>query len=184
MELRIPAGALTKDEVLRVGVEAKEDGISNLYVLHDEFLPLVKWATLMLAPRMPVSRPEKCYIESSHGYVGADYADGWFSARIRDLGESYALAMDTVAPVVRWKTAFNGKKVSVLRCELTDSGSGVKSFKAYVDGRFVLFTSYRGVWTCRLKETPLRPEGKRRRLTVKVTDRCGNETVDEKEFIY
>ena len=37
MELRIPAGALTKDEVLRVGVEAKEDGISNLYVLHDEF---------------------------------------------------------------------------------------------------------------------------------------------------
>jgi len=53
-----------------------------------------------------------------------------------------------------------------------------------VDGRFVLFTSYRGVWTCRLKETPLRPEGKRRRLTVKVTDRCGNETVDEKEFIY
>ena len=92
--------------------------------------------------------------------------------------------MDTVVPVVRWKTAFNGKKVSVLRCELTDSGSGVKSFKAYVDGRFVLFTSYRGVWTCRLKETPLRPEGKRRRLTVKVTDRCGNETVDEKEFIY
>ena len=184
MELRIPAGALTKDEVLRVGVEAKEDGISNLYVLHDEFLPLVKRATLMLAPRTPVSRPEKCYIESSRGYVGGDYADGWFSARIRDLGESYALAMDTVAPVVRWKTAFNGKKVSVLRCELTDSGSGVKSFKAYVDGRFVLFTSYRGVWTCRLKETPLRPEGKRRRLTVKVTDRCGNETVDEKEFIY
>ena len=100
------------------------------------------------------------------------------------MGESYALAMDTVAPVVRWKTAFNGKKVSVLRCELTDNGSGVKSFKAYVDGRFVLFTSYRGVWTCRLKETPLRPEGKRRRLTVKATDRCGNETVDEKEFIY
>lgn len=80
MELRIPAGALTKDEVLRVGVEAKEDGISNLYVLHDEFLPLVKRATLMLAPRTPVSRPEKCYIESSRGYVGGDYADGWFSA--------------------------------------------------------------------------------------------------------
>ena len=59
MELRIPAGALTKDEVLRVGVEAKEDGISNLYVLHDEFLPLVKRATLMLAPRTPVSRREK-----------------------------------------------------------------------------------------------------------------------------
>ena len=91
-----------------------------------------------------MSRPEKCYIESSRGYVGGDYADGWFSAQIRDLGESYALAMDTVAPVVRWKTDFNGKKVSVLRCELMDSGSGVKSFKAYVDGRFVLFTSYRG----------------------------------------
>ncbi len=62
--------SVDKDEVLRVGVEAKEDGISNLYVLHDEFLPLVKRATLMLAPRTPVSRPEKCYIESSRGYVG------------------------------------------------------------------------------------------------------------------
>lgn len=50
MELRIPAGALTKDEVLRLRVEAKEDGISNLYVLHDEFVPLVKRATLMLSP--------------------------------------------------------------------------------------------------------------------------------------
>ena len=119
------------------------------------FLPLVKRATLMLAPRTPVS-VRRNVISSLPWICRGDYADGWFSARIRDLGESYALAMDTVAPVVRWKTAFNGKKVSVLRCELTDSGSGVKSFKAYVDGRFVLFTSYRGVWTCRLKETPLR----------------------------
>ncbi len=184
MELRIPSGALASDELIRPRVELRKDGVSNLYVLHDGFVPLVKQATLMLAPRTPVSRPEKCFIESSRGYAGGDYADGWFSARIRDLGESYALAADTVAPAVRWKTAFNGGKVGVLRCAAADGGSGVESFKAYVDGRFVLFASCRGVWTCRLKETPLRPEGKVRRLTVKVTDRCGNETVDEKEFIY
>ncbi len=184
MELRIPPGALADDEVIHPRVEAGESGLSNLYVLHDGFVPLLKQATLMLAPRIPVSRPEKCYIESSRGYVGGDYADGWFSARIRDLGESYALAEDTVPPKVLWKTVVDGRKMSVLRCALSDAGSGVESFKAYVDGHFVLFTSCRDILTCRLGDTPLHAEGKRRRLTVRVTDRCGNETVEEKEFVY
>ena len=109
MELRIPAGALTKDEVLRVGVEAKEDGISNLYVLHDEFVPLVKWATLMLAPRTPVSRPEKCYIESSRGYVGGDYADGWFSAGF-GIWESRMRWLWTP-----WRLWFVGRRLSMER---------------------------------------------------------------------
>ncbi len=184
MELRIPLGALTRDEVLRPRVETVQGGISNRYVLHDEYVPLVKYATLMLAPRESVVHPDKCYIESSRGYVGGNYVDGWYTVRIRELAESYALAMDTIAPQCRWLTAQNGKKVSVLRCAVTDKGSGVKTFKAYADGTFVLFTSHKGVWTCRLAETPLKPVGKRRRLLVKIADQCGNETVCEREFIY
>ena len=52
--------SIDKDEVLRLRVEAKEDGISNLYVLHDEFVPLVKRATLMLSPYACIPS-EKCY---------------------------------------------------------------------------------------------------------------------------
>lgn len=184
MELRIPTGALMKDDVLRVRIEAQEDGVSNRYTLHDDFFPLAKRATLMLAPREPVARPEQCYIESSRGYVGGTYADGWYSARIRDLGERYALAVDTVAPECKLLSSLKGKKVSRIRFSVSDKGSGIRSFKAYVDGQFVLFTADGGVRTCRLSDTPVRPNGKVRRLVVKVADRCGNETIEEYEFIY
>lgn len=184
MELRIPVGALVRDEIVNVRIEAQEEGISNRYTLHDDFLPLAKRATLMLAPRMPLEHPEKGYIESSRGYAGGEYQDGWYVARIRDLGESYALAVDTVAPRCKWLTAVDGRRLSVLRCSPSDEESGLKSFKAYVDGQFVLFTSYQGVWTCRLKDTPLKPEGRCRQLVVKLTDRCGNEKTETKEFIY
>lgn len=184
MELRIPKGALATDEVLGMQVEAQEDGISSRFVLHDEHTPLLRRATLLLKPRVPVDDSRKCYIESTRGYVGGEYRDGWYSARIRDLGEAYALAVDTVAPVCRLQTALKGKRAGVIRYAVSDKGSGVKRFRAYVDGAFVLFTSSRGVWTCRLKDTPLKAEHKKRRLTVKVEDRCGNETVDEQDFIY
>lgn len=184
MELRIPVGALTKDEVIRVRIEAKPDGVSNLYTLHDEFFPLAKRGTLMLALRDSVSCPEKYYIESSRGYVGGTYKGGWLSASIRDLGERYALAVDTVPPVCRFRSAAKSRRATVLKYEVADKGSGVKSFKAYADGQFILFTSERGLWTCRLADTPLQPENKVRRLVVRVTDRCGNVTVDERNFIY
>lgn len=184
MELRIPKGALATDEVLTMQVKSKEDGVSNLFVLHDEYTPLLRRATLWLKPRIPVDAPRKCYIESTRGYVGGVYKDGWYSAQIRDLGETYALAVDTVPPVCRLQTALNGRRASTIRYSVTDKGSGVESFKAYVDGVFVLFTSQRGVWTCKLKDTPLKPENKRRKLVVKVTDRCGNEVNDEQDFIY
>lgn len=183
MELRIPYGALAKDEVLRMRVTPREDALSALFELHDDYLPMLQRATLMLAPRRMPEDPGKCYIESSCGYVGGTYQDGWYSAEIRDLGERYALAVDTVPPVCRWQPAGKGGP-SVLRYAVTDSGSGVASVKGYVDGRFVLFTSYRGVWTCRLDEAPISREGKARRLTLRVTDRCGNETVDERDIVY
>lgn len=184
MELRIPKGALATDEVLDVQVKVRDDAVSGLFVFHDEYTPLLRKATLQLKPRVPLENPRKCYIESTRGYVGGAYEDGWYSAQIRDLGETYALAVDTVAPVCRLQTALNGKCAGTIRYAVSDKGSGVQCFKAYVDGTFVLFTSSRGVWTCRLKDTPLKPENKRRKLTVRVADRCGNETIDEQEFIY
>lgn len=184
MELRIPLGALTADEVIRVRMKPSPDSLSILYTLHDDYFPLMKRATLMIAPQRPVEHPEKCYIESSRGYVGGEYKDGWFTASVRELGETYGLAVDTVAPQCKLSSPAKGKNTDVLRYTVTDKGSGIKSFKAYVDGRFVLFTSDRGRWTCRLKETPLRPENKSRKLVVYVTDRCGNETTDEREIIY
>lgn len=184
MELRIPKGALVKDEPVRVTLKDNEEGLSDLYTLHDNHVPLMQRAVLMISPKSAVKDSSKCYIESTQGYVGGKYENGWYTARIRDLGETYGLTEDIEAPSVSPIGDWSGRKATLIRYRIKDGGSGVKSWKAYADGQFVLFTRDRNVWTCRLEETPLLPENKRRILEFIVTDRCGNKTTDKRMFIY
>lgn len=183
MELRIPAGAFFRDVELHPQIKIVEDGYSNVFTLHDEPEPLLINATLMLAPRTKVADPEKWYIESSKGYIGGRWQDGWLVASVRYVNERYALARDTLAPVVTplapAKWASGGK----LRVRVQDKDSGVRTFKAYVDGQFVLFTGGT-VKTCDLRRSPVHRERRRRLVELVATDRCGNERRDSCYFVY
>lgn len=179
MELRLPLGLLFHDVVLKPTVKPATGKLSYKYHLHDEALPLRANATLMIALSEPVAHPEKCYIESRKGYVGGKYKDGWVSASIRNLDEDYALAIDTVAPVIRSL----GRQGRRFRVTCRDGKSGVRSMKAYVDGRFVLFTG-RDVRTCDLVQNGLRAENRSHTLVLVGEDRCGNVARDTLRFTY
>lgn len=169
MELRVPSGALASDVVLRPRVVLGEDGELG-YELHDDFLPLMRRATLLLA--VGGDRDEaRCYVASKSGYVGTERVDGWCSARIRDLGETYFLRVDTVAPTIERLCVSQG---GVVRCEASDAESGIAGIKGYIDGCFVLFCRSGGGWVCRLSGTPVAAEGRQRLLCVDITDNCGN----------
>ena len=183
MELRIPAGALFRDVELHPQIKIEEDGCSNVYTLHDELEPLLVNATLMLAPRKPVDDPERWYIESSKGYIGGNWQDGWLVASVRYLDESYALARDTIQPMITPLATGKWSSNKLLRVRVQDKDSGVRTFKAYLDGQFVLFTGG-AVKTCDLRKTPVSRENKRRLLELIATDRCGNERRDSCYFVY
>jgi hypothetical protein len=70
--------------------------------------------------------------------------------------------------------------------ELKDLQSGVKSYKGYVDGQFVLFQPQpkSSLITCRLSDTPLRRNGQQRRLRVVVDDNCNNRQTYETTIKY
>lgn len=185
MELHIPAGALTEDVLINVSISRKNEQVfSNTFRLNDEYVPLLSRATLLLAPSVPFANPEKLYICSSKGYVGGKYDDGWYSAQIRELAETYELMCDTLPPSVTPLGKWTGRRTSILRLKTNDSGSGVKNLKADVDGTFVLFVRNGQTWTCRLKYAPFKAEGKRRRLNVVVEDHCGNIRKYQQTFIY
>lgn len=183
MELRIPSGLLFHDVVLTPSVKSTPDKLSHKYHLNDGPLPLRANVTLMLALSQPVSQPEKCYIESSKGYVGGTCQDGWVSASVRNLDEDYAIAQDTTPPVVRSLGVVGGKQNRRYRLSCRDSQSGIRSVKGYVDGKFVLFTG-REVRTCDLQQNGLRAENRQRTLVVVAEDRCGNVTRDTLRFTY
>lgn len=184
MELQIPLGALSKDDIINVTVKSKPNAISNQFKLNDEYAPLLKRATLLLAPRQPVSNPGKYYIASSKGFAGNTYKNGWYSAKIRDLAETYELEKDTIPPVITSMGSWPGRKSKILKIKVTDRGAGLKTLKGYADGEFILFVRDGSVWTCRLEESPLKAANKSRALKIVASDRCGNQKIYEQKFIY
>lgn len=183
MELRLSSGLLFRDVLLKPSVETDAEGLSNKYHLHDEPLPLRSEATLMIALSRSVPDPGKCYIESSRGYVGGTCKDGWVTARIRNLDEDYAVAVDTLPPVIRSLGLAGSRQNRRFRLSCRDGQSGVRSLKAYLDGRFVLFTG-KEVRSCDLQQNGLKPENRIRQLEVVAEDRCGNVVRDTLRFTY
>ena len=114
---------------------------------------------------------------------GGVIKDGWIKTDISSLG-CYEVAIDTLPPVVRPVNEKQWGRSGRLSFYMSDSETGVKSYKGYIDGKFKLFKfSSKDVrLTC-----DLRAEGVSRgthQLRLVVTDRAGNETTIEKTFKY
>ena len=112
--------------------------------------------------------------------VGGYFEEGFMHADIRELG-TYSVAIDTVAPRVvplnrpQWKTGN-------IQFKIRDAETGIKEYKVYIDGKFVLFkfSSKNAKLSCvhpdRIKK------GMRHRMEVIITDRCGNVAREEYQF--
>ena len=113
------------------------------------------------------------------------------TAKVKDLGGSFELLYDDVPPVIEPKST---DAESLLRFDISDDGSGVRSYKGYIDGQFVLFkaqtqslTTYPSKPTpiaCRLSNTPIKRTGSQRRLKLVVTDNRDNEQTYETQIKY
>lgn len=186
MRLKIPKGELFEDATLHVERTEKPHALSDRYNLNGVTHPL--WRGCELSIRLkntPLDDHKKYYIKyvrGSGGYgVGGTIKDGWITANISSLG-CYEAAMDTVPPIVRPINEKQWGRNGFLSFYMSDSETGIKSYKGYIDGQFTLFkfSSKNVRLTCNL-----RAEGISRgthQLRLVVTDRAGNETIIEKTF--
>ena len=101
------------------------------------------------------------------------------SAGIYVLG-SYAVAVDTVPPVIRPVNEKQWAQAGRVVLKLSDKHTAISSFKGYVDGEFVLFeySSKNSELVCDVKRERVKP-GKRV-FKIVATDSVGNEAVYEK----
>ena len=197
MQLVVPYGYVGVDTPLDIVVE-KGDGLSPVYSFCRRSCPLFYDAELSVATRTEVKDPSKLFIgqrfektASQPIFVGGTYQEGWVTAPVRDLGGSYALFYDDIPPVIEPKST---DAKALLRFEIKDGQSGVRSYKAYVDGQFVLFKAQTQSLTvnslgatviaCRLSNTPVRPTGSERRLKLVVTDNRDNQNAYETTITY
>ena len=185
MELVIPKGMLYDDVDLNSKVIADSLDISFDYQLHDRPVPLHAGCPLVIGVRnYPVSDMSKYYVVRKYkgrlASVGGYFEEGFMHADIRELG-TYSVAIDTVAPRVvplnrpQWKTGN-------IQFKIRDAETGIKEYKVYIDGKFVLFkfSSKNAKLSCvhpdRIKK------GMRHRMEVIITDRCGNVAREEYQF--
>ena len=192
MQLVVPYGYVGVDTPLQLSAESGE-GLSLVYTFSERSCPLFYGAELSIATRQEVRDPSKLCIVCHFGKdisLGGKYKDGWVTASVRDLGGSYELVYDDEPPLIEPKDTDS----ELLRFNISDEVSGIKSYKGYVDGQFVLFkaqtqsltTNTQGTTliACRLSNTPVKRTGQQRRLKLVVTDNRDNQQTFETNIKY
>ena len=161
--------------------------LSPIYQFGEYSIPVQqKYDVRIKVPELPENFPiyklgvglisDKNYLS----YVGGDYVEGWVEGAPRNFGR-FVLIVDTIAPVITPLDFTEGKiitKFRNLQLEITDNLSGVNTYKAYLNGKWVLMEYHRreGKYVIPINERskPILRTGNNK-LRVVAKDSKGNE---------
>ena len=189
IRLNIPPGCLYNYLYFRYRTENSKMYLSDIHHLHDTPVPLHRKAQISLHISNDFwDKKEQYGIVSIKGgkrsWVGGTYREGWMDGEILELGNGYAIAMDTIPPKItpvnetKW---VNEKSISF---RITDHLSGVKSYRGEIDGQYVLFEMDGKKALIRYEFDPERLKRGKHELLLSVTDACGNESVYNSSFTW
>ena len=195
MQLVIPYGLLAANAVFRPAVSRQPDDASDAYTFADLSLPLMREAELSIFARRPLTDEvidtfdsSKLYLTDEAGhFLGGDYHDGWVTGYIRELGARYQLAYDDQPPSVQLQGREDAPVAAdQLRLTVTDRQSGIATWTATVDDRFIVFDAIEksATFACNFRESWLRPTGQSHLLRFTVTDNRNNTQTYETTFNY
>ncbi len=190
--MRIPGGALYRDIYFDYSEIASTSPLSDTICIHHETEPLHKNITLKLTPdTVPEDLESKLVVarvdEDEISYEGGDWQNGQLIAYTRDFGKFF-IAVDTIAPkIVPFCFYENGEYIDgqKLKFIVTDDLSGIKSYNAYIDNKWVLLeydakndTMFYTIDKHRLNS------GQSHSLKLHIVDRKNNISVFESQFSY
>ena len=191
MHLIVPYGFLATDVVLHPEVSQQPGAWSDAYQFARSSLPLMFDAELSICLRRNSTAnvidsfdPSKLYITNRQGrYFGGTFENGWVTGHIRDLAGCYEIGYDDEPPTV---TPLSSTTDTRLVLNVTDRQSGIASWTATVDDRFIVFDAIEKTtsYVCDLRETWLRRTGETHRLRFEATDNRQNTCVYEATFVY
>ena len=176
------AGTFYDDFALNFDVRDK-----TLY-LHDDSVPAHSNFTISLTDNaLSKELLEKTFIARLDGeqinYNSTFRKDSVFSAKVKTLGK-YKLVTDTLAPKVSIAKPIEGKWVSqdAIRLQISDLGSGIKTYNGFLNGQWVLFEYDNKTRTITHYFNDDFLQNGANELKVIVTDAMGNSTTFETHF--
>ena len=179
-----PAHSLYEDSYLNI------DAQGDTLVLHEDNIPIHKNISISVdASNYNESDLDKLYIGRLN-YRGEPYYNTTFrkgsklTARTRTFG-TYALAMDTTVPKIRPLNFSDQKWISdnsTLMIKITDDRSGISSYRATINGKFILmeYNYKKDVLIYDFADNVI--SDTENNLKLIVTDNVGNSTTFEATF--
>jgi len=127
-------------------------------------------------PNLPT---EKHYIAAGNNALKTRYEDGWLVAESKHAG-TYSIKKDTIAPSIKGIsfTSTNIVKGNIVKFSITESQSGLESFKLYIDDKWHLM-EYENKLDLLFFEKPSNLLGDHA-IKIIARDSCGNEVIYER----
>lgn len=184
VSLLFPKGTLPDNVELHPNVKFQPEALSDSWRFYNKSYPIFGWATIKIKLNKPVKDTDKLYVVSHFGidkYIGGTYKDGWVITKIRELGAEYEICYDDVPPHV----SVSGTSGNI-RVQASDSGSGLKYIKGFVDGKFVLleYKEKNNIYVCNLKNAPVLRTGGMHMLKIIAADKLDNQRIIMENFKY
>jgi hypothetical protein len=190
--LQIPGGNLYGDCCFtHTATDGNHNYYSGLHRVNDTPVPLHGRAEMWIGMHTDSLRNKANYgivqvgSDGAESWLGGNYVNGGVQVSVRELGGLYAIAADTVAPLITpvGQTSWIAQKR--IRLRLSDNKSGIASFRGEINGQFVLFThdSKSSVYTYRFDDARLQ-RGIPQRFVFTVTDGAGNHNEYSYTFSY
>lgn len=184
-----PAGTFYNDLNFSTTFRRDPAYVSYVYAVGDPAVPLsgAYDMTIDLTHDDLADKSKYCVVRIAgqrQSAIASTYEDGKVSCRPNQLGD-YAVAVDTVAPVVKPLNKAGWGKSGTVVYRLADNLSGVQDYRGEIDGKFVLFEldGKTGKVSFRL-DPELVTRNRQHSVVMTVTDACGNRTVSTDRFTW
>lgn len=179
--ISMPQGTLYTSTAIRVAQQAESTpgNLGSVISVGNQRIPV--HASYELSLPIPIEvldslrNPKQLYIVNlDGGYVGGTYEKGMIKASVREFGRFVIRADKSLPTASLVQVGGNRAQLSV-----SDTGSGVKQFKVWIDDRFVPFDmDNRGRYLAQPKYYGIQ-KGRQHKIRIWLTDRCGNENTIE-----
>lgn len=192
VSLYVPENALYEDEPVNFATIPSNTYFSNIYSIGDELTPVHTFMDLSIKlDRDELEDKDKYVVVSlnNKNLVNKVYAcnivNGYAVAKVRELGR-FAIFKDVMPPHVGPLQTKNLRATNRIVMTMGDGMSGIKSYKGYIDDKWVLFEydAKTGTAFCNLSVENVAKDNTLKKFKFVVTDNCNNERVFQKNILY
>ena len=169
---------------------SQNEKIGTIHHCQNNYTPLQKQSVISIKSTLPNKLKNKAYIakrikKNKFKYMGGKWIDKFISTKVKELGD-FCVLVDTLPPEIKLINIYDEKNIykqKTIECIIKDNESGIKNYRAEIDGKWILM-EYDYKKNLLKYEINEKIQLGAHNLNVKVTDNLGNTETKNIRFRY